>query len=167
MTLIQSNPELRDIFKDLLEPYGLKLMIRPEFNIVEVYKEVSGSAISFSLKTIADTFLNILQLISALKSNEKSILVFEEPETHLFPFYSTYLARIITLDKSQNQFFISTHNPYFLSSLVEKTPKEDLRIIIVYYEDDKTKIHSMTQEEIEKVQDWDNIFFNLEKYLGN
>lgn len=167
MTIIQSNPEIQNIFKDLLEPYGLNLIIKPDFNTIEVYKVISGISISFSLKTIADTFLHLIQIISALKSTENSILVFEEPETHLFPFYSTYLARMMVLDKLENQYFISTHNPYFLSSLVDKTPKEDIRVFIVYYEDQQTKIHSMTQEEMEKVLDWDNIFFNLEKYMGN
>ncbi|GAH55354.1 unnamed protein product, partial [marine sediment metagenome] len=36
-----------------------------------------------------------------------------------------------------------------------------------YYEDYETKVHCMTEKQMEEVLDWDNIFFNIDKYLGN
>ncbi|MHA1431833.1 MAG: hypothetical protein ACTSRV_15795 [Candidatus Freyarchaeota archaeon] len=52
------------------------------------------------------------------------MLVFEEPEAHAFPYYTKFLAEKIALDTS-NQYFISTHNPYFLLSILEKAPKDE------------------------------------------
>jgi hypothetical protein len=50
-------------------------------------------------------------------------MVLEEPETHAFPKHTKYLGELVALDKS-NQYFISTHNPYFLLAVIEKAHKE-------------------------------------------
>jgi len=35
-----------------------------------------------------------------------------------------------------NQFFITTHNPYFLAGIAEKTRSTDLNILVCYRDDD-------------------------------
>jgi hypothetical protein len=53
-------------------------------------------------------------------TNENSTLVMEEPEAHSFPFYTKYLGER-TAKESKNQLFIATHNPYLLTSILEKS----------------------------------------------
>jgi len=76
----------------------------------------------------------------AVEPNKDSVIVFEEPEGHAFPYYVKYLAERIALNKD-NQFFISTHNPYMLLPLVEKA--EDLRIFVTYVKDYQTKVKTL------------------------
>jgi len=93
------------------------------------------------------------------------VIIFEEPEAHAFPYYTKFLAERIALDKT-NQYFVSTHNPYFLLSVLEKAPKEDVGIFITYFEDHQTKVKPLSEKEMEEVLDLNaSIFFNLDQFL--
>ncbi|MFQ5875761.1 MAG: hypothetical protein ACE5JL_18440, partial [Dehalococcoidia bacterium] len=61
-------------------------------------------------------------------------------------------------------FFVSTHNPYFLLPLLEKSPKEEVAIFITYFEDYQTKAKLLSEEEMEEITEID-IFSNLDKFL--
>ncbi len=167
VSLLQANKKLGSALSDILHPFGFKTYVRPVDKKIEIVKLDADLFVGFSLNLTAETIQRLFILIPAILSNKESILVFEEPETHLFPFYTKYIAEIIAIDKSNNQYFISTHSPYLLASLVEKTPKKDLRVFLTYYEDYETKVHCMTEKQMEEVLDWDNIFFNIKKYLGH
>ncbi len=167
VNLLQANKKLRTALSDILNPFGFKTYVRPADKKIEIVKLDTDLFVGFSLNLTAETIQRLFILIPAILSNKESILVFEEPETHLFPFYTKYIAENIAIDKFNNQYFISTHNPYLLSSLVEKTPRQDLRVFLTFYEDYETKVHCMTEKQMGEVLDWDNIFFNLNKYLGN
>jgi len=76
------------------------------------------------------------------------------------------LAEKIALNET-NQYFISTHNPYFLLSLTEKTPLKDLNVIITYDEDYETKIKVLSEKEISEIIDMGiDIFFNIDAFIG-
>ncbi len=167
VNVLQANKKIGTALSDILHPFGFKTYVRPADKKIEIVKLDTDLFVGFSLNLTAETIQRLFILIPAILSNNESILVFEEPETHLFPFYTKYIAEIIAIDKFSNQYFISTHNPYLLTSLVEKTPPQDLRVFLTYYEDYETKVHCMTEKQMEEVLDWDNIFFNIDKYLGN
>lgn len=165
MTIIQSNPELREMFGSLLEPYGFKLMIRPQQNEIELLKEEGGITIAHPFNLAADTFQYLFLIISALKTNNNSIILLEEPETHLFAYYTKFLAETLAQDNSKNQFFITTHNPYFLSSIIEKTPKNDLSLFVIYFDNYETKVKKLTEEDIRNILSWEEMFLNLDEFL--
>jgi hypothetical protein len=102
--------------------------------------------------------------VAAILSNKNSVLVFEEPESHSFPLYTHYLAELIALDENQNQYFISTHNPYFLMPLLAKAPKDDLAVHIVYYKNYETRAKTLTEKEVQETMELD-IFGNLDRFL--
>lgn len=59
--------------------------------------------------------LNLLFLI--ILENQKTFIVIEEPEAHLFPIAQNDMAKLITLlNNSGCQLMITTHSPYILSS---------------------------------------------------
>ncbi len=165
MTIIQSNPDLRELFASLLEPYGFKLMIRPQQNEIELLKEEGGITTAYPFNLSAETFQYLFLIISALKTNKNSIILLEEPETHLFAYYTKFLAEALAQDVSDNQFFTTTHNPYFLSSIMEKTPKNDLSLFVVYFEDYETKVKKMNEDDIENILSWEEMFLNLDEFL--
>lgn len=102
----------------------------------------------------------------AMESNENAVLVFEEPEAHAFPYYTKYLAERIALDKNQNQYFISTHNPYLLLSILEKASKKEVGLFITYFEDYQTKVKPLSEKGKREILDAEiDAFFNLDRFL--
>ena len=72
---------------------------------------------------------------------------------------------MIAKDES-NQFFLTTHDPYFVISIIEKAKKDDVGIFIVYYEDYQTKVKKLSKNQIETALKYDyDLFFNLEKFF--
>lgn len=166
LTVIQSNPNLNKLLQNIFKPFGLKLSLRLNENKIELAKEVKGLLISYSLKLVAETFIQLMNILAAVKTNNNSTLIFEEPETHLFPYYSKLLAETISQDNNNNnQFFISTHNPYFLNSFIEKTSPDELKVSIIYFENHKTLIRTLSNNELRELLSHDDIFFNLDAYL--
>jgi AAA15 family ATPase/GTPase len=98
-----------------------------------------------------------------VESNKNSTLIFEEPESFAFPYYTKYMGERIAFDES-NQYFISTHNPYLLLAVLEKTPKDSVNLFVTYLKDYETKVKVLTEEEIPVLMDSDP-FFNLDKFI--
>ena len=102
----------------------------------------------------------------AIDTNKDAILVFDEPEAHAYPPYTKILAEKIALDDRGNQFFLTTHSPYMLDSLISKTPSEDLNIILCRMEDFETKAYVMSEEQKAQILEWSmDAFFNFDRLL--
>jgi len=164
LSVIMAHKELKSTAKDIFDPFGLKMVFKPQENKIEVLKQYEDILVSCPYSLVSDTLQRIVFYLTAILSNKDSILIFEEPEAHAFPYYTKYLAEIIASDK--NQYFISTHNPYLLMSILEKTPKNEIGIFITYFEDYQTKVRPIAEEEMPEILDLDaSVFFNLDKFL--
>jgi AAA15 family ATPase/GTPase len=164
LSLLVSQRELRSQVNDLFSPIGLRLGLRPQEHKIEVIKDYQDIIVSYPYHLVSDTYQRLIFYLSAILSNKDSVLVFEEPESHAFPYYTKYLAEIIALDESNNQYFISTHNPYFLLPILEKIDKDEVAVFITYFENYETKVKPMTEEQIRTSTEID-IFSNLEGFL--
>lgn len=166
LSILLTNKVLRKIVADILTEFGLRIVLKPQESKIEVQKEVEDVIISYPYSLVSDTLQRVVFYLAAIETNKDSIIIFEEPEAHAFPYYTKFLAERIALNTT-NQYFISTHNPYILLSVLEKTPKDDIGIFITYFEDYQTKVKSVKEEEMPKILDFDaSIFFNLERFLG-
>jgi hypothetical protein len=166
LQILLTKKEIRKFVAGLFSEYGLKLVLKPQEHKMEVQKEIEDVIISYPYSLVSDTLQRVVFHFLAIETNKDSILIFEEPEAHAFPYYTKFLAERISLDSS-NQYFISTHNPYFLLSVLEKTPIEDVRIFITYFKDYQTKVKPLTEKEMPAVLDLDaSVFFNLDRFLG-
>ena len=154
---------LRHTMRGFFEKYGLKLVARPHERTFELQKEIDGwvSAIPYNLAS--DTLRRIIFYSVAIASNKDSTLVFEEPESNAFPYYTKYLGERIALDDS-NQFFIATHNPYLLSAIIEKGRKEDVQIFITYFRDFQTRVKPLTPDQVGELMEADP-FFNMDRFI--
>ena len=133
-------------------------MLASKLNDDEIY--------SYPYLTLSETLQRIIFYTLAIKTNKESIILFDEPESNTFPFYTKELAERIALDET-NQFFITTHNPYLLLSLIEKTKQEDLNIMITQMKDYETRISMLSENQITEVLDLNSaVFFNFDKILG-
>jgi hypothetical protein len=64
-------------------------------------------------------------------TSEDAVLVLDEPDVFAFPPYPKMLGEMIAADET-NQFFLTTHNPYFLAGIVEKAPRNDLAVFVCH-----------------------------------
>jgi len=126
-TLIHTHETLRNVVSNIFEQYGYQLLLKPHQLEIEIVKKTGPILISLPYTLVADTLQRQVFFMLAIKSNKDSVLLFEEPEAHAFPRHIKTLAETIAMDKT-NQFFIATHNPYLLRSIMEKAPKGSLNI---------------------------------------
>lgn len=166
-SVLQTNKALRSEIYSLVGSLGFKLVIKPIEHKIEFYKENEDITLSFSYETISDTIKRIIFYLAAISANEGNILLLEEPEAKTFPFYTQDLARQIVLDET-NQYFIVTHNPYFLQTIIEKTPIKDLQINVCYSDSFETKVHQVRDEGVisEMIDMTSSIFFNFDLLLA-
>jgi AAA15 family ATPase/GTPase len=163
MALLLTKSSLKTIANDIFLQYGLRLSVKPHENTIEIVKDSQGVFYTYPYKVMSDTLQRVIFHLAAILSNKNSILVFEEPESHTFPFYTKHIAEIIA-DDTKNQYFIATHNPYFLEPIVERTPKEDLNVIVTYFEDFQTKTRILERNELDNLMTTD-IFSNFDMYI--
>lgn len=161
--VLYSNRELRNLLGNLMEEFQLEILISAGKNTIDVQKKADGISIAYSLSSISETLRRLIFYLAAIKTNRNSTLIFEEPEAHAFPYYTKYLSELIAQDQS-NQYFISTHNPYFLLSMIEKTPREELAVYVVSMKNGQTQTKLLKENELQEILDEDmDVFFNIEK----
>ncbi|MHC1636010.1 MAG: AAA family ATPase [Candidatus Methanospirareceae archaeon] len=162
-SLLIGSKDLKSLVSQILDRFELKLVFNRVEKKLELLKQYEDTYILFPYSLMSETLQRIIFYLVAIKSNKDSVLVFEEPEAHAFPFYTKYLAERIAMDKN-NQYFISTHNPYLLNSIIEKA--EDVKVFLTYIENYQTMVKSLDKRELEKMLDLDlDVFFNIRGFL--
>lgn len=161
--IVSTRGELKKMISNILADYDLKLGISPKENTIKVMKEVDGVIYDYPFLTISDTLQRSVFYITAIYTHKNSILLLEESEANVFPFYNKYLGEKIAIDT--NQYFLATHNSQFLFSILQKIEPTDLNIYITYYEDYQTKVLPIPQEKLSEVFDiGEDFFLNLETF---
>jgi AAA15 family ATPase/GTPase len=156
---------LRTLTKQIFDHFGLTLVFEPHEGRIKVQKQLEDIIVAFPYSLASETLQRLVFYLTAIHSNKNSVLAFEEPEAHAFPYYTKYLAEIIALNKNENQYFISTHNPYFLLSILEKTPKKEVAIFNTQLEKYQTKARALTEHDMKEVLEKGvDVFFNIERF---
>ena len=165
-SLLVSNAELKKWVSGFLKSKGLTLTLKPTENEILASKFVDEEIYSYPYLSLSETLQRIIFYAMAIKSNKEHVLLFDEPESNTFPFYTKFLAERIALD-STNQFFISTHNPYLLLSMIEKSKQDDLNVCIVQMKDYQTVVSILKADQVSEVLDLNSdVFFNFDKILA-
>ena len=123
---------------------------------------------SIPYELVADTLQRLIFYKAAIMSNKNCVLLFEEPEAHMFPPYISKFTSDVTYDENDNQFFIATHSPFVINDFMENLKKEDYAIFAVGYnkENGETIIRKISDDEINEIYQYGiDLFFNLENYL--
>ena len=167
LAVIMSRKRLRRILNDLFGKFGYRPVFRPQEGKIEILKELEDIIFSLPYSLASETLQRLVFYLAAMNSNKDSVLTFEEPEAHAFPYHTKYLAERIAFDKNNNQYFIATHNPYFLMSVLEKTPKKEVAIFLTSLENYETKAKPLTEKQKEEILEMGlDSFFNIEKFLS-
>lgn len=165
---VERNPQLRKDVVDLLSFYGLKLLFEKGNKYsMKAMKTLNDETIfSIPFHQIADTLQRLIFYKAAIQTNKETVLIFEEPEAHMFPPYIRKFTSDVVFDKT-NQFFIATHSPYVLDEFIEEAP-DDVAIYLVDYKNGETIIKNLSKENLEEIREYGvDLFFNLESYLKN
>ncbi len=165
LMILLTKKSIRSLVNSIMERYGLRLVLKPQEQKIEVLKQYEDIFISYPYHLASETLQRIIFFITAVMSNRNSIITFEEPEAHAFPYYTKILAEMIARDEN-NQYFISTHDPYFLHSIIEKTPKDQVNVLITYFKDYETKVKPLSEKDLSEVLSLEtDIFFDISKFL--
>ncbi len=165
--LIVNNANIQDEFRKLLKPYNLQLVIDRSENDVKISPAIQNGIINtIPISLMAETLIRLIFFITAIETNWETVLLFEEPESHMFPPYVTNFTSKIIYDKNGNQYFIATHSPFVLIDFIENMTADDLAIYAVGLENSETKVRKLTEGEISDVSEYGiDLFFNLENYI--
>ncbi len=166
--VLENNNHIKEYFFDLIKDFGLKFYNQQPQNSIILFKELSEFNIfPFSFSLIPDTIQRLLFYHTSIETNQNSILLFEEPEAHMFPPYiSKFTGDIIKNDT--NQYFIATHSPYVIDDFLAES-MENLAVHLLYFEDGETKAYTLTAENLDTLYQngSSSIFLNLDRFRKN
>ena len=165
--IIQFNKELRKEVIDLFKANGLKLNIDQGTNSIKGFKQLDDElVVTIPFYQMAETLQRLIFHKAAILSNTDTVLLFEEPEAHMFPPYIKKFTSDIIFDQGRgNQYFISTHSPFVLNDFMEDA-REDLAVYLVGMKNGETIIKRLSDEELNEVYQFGvDLFFNIESYL--
>ncbi len=169
--IVEGNADLRKNCNEILKEYDLNLHFdrTKEENKLELRKNLrDGTTITLDWNLIADTLQRVFFYKAAILSNQNSVLLFEEPEAHMYPPYISKFTSDMMYDDNGNQFFIATHSPYVINDIMENLKKDDYSIYTVGYDKEtgETLIRRMTDGELHEIYQYGvDLFLNLENYL--
>lgn len=162
---VANLPELKTSLAQLFHSYGLKMMFDSVSQEIKAMRENGLDMFLVPFSSIADSLQRLIFYKAAIDSNKDKVLCFEEPEAHTFPPYISNIVNDIISDES-NQFFITTHSPYVISSMLESAG-DDLAVYVVDMEDNETVIRRLSDSQLQDAYDNGmDMFYNLEAYLA-
>ena len=177
--LIISNPneryiDMQGIHKKLVKTRKLKEVLDFLKNRIPYFEDIrqvdndllvllENQKEPLPVSFMGDGFKALLKLSFMAPLVKNGVVLFEEPETAMHPYYLDILAKEIVVNSVDSQFFISTHSLELLERILEKAEKldkiESVRIIrlrrlsegyiereILYGEEAKEEIESINTD---------------------
>lgn len=169
--IVEITPRLRKECNEILKEYNLNLHFdrTNNGNKLELRKSLSdGTTMTMDWSLIADTLRRLFFYRAAILNNKTSVLLFEEPEAHMFPPYISKFTSDVIHDENNNQYFLATHSPFIMNDLISNLEKDELSIYIVSYENEtgETLIHRMDEEDINEAYQFGYDFFmNINNFV--
>jgi hypothetical protein len=162
-TIVQENPTIKEWISTFFEGFNLEFLLDFSSKKFEIQKKENGIVYKIPFELTPDTLRRMLFYVAAIYSNTGATILLEEPESHTFPPYIKELSEMIKADKN-NSYFITTHSPYFINSLIEDSLHiKDIAFFHVYYENYQTKIKKLTGKDLDVL--WGSgadLFFNID-----
>lgn len=87
--VLRTHKKLRDLVENLLAEFGLKLAFRFKEERIEIIQEIKKHVVvALPYEVISETLQRTIFHLAAVLTNEDSVIAFEEPEAHAFPYYT-------------------------------------------------------------------------------
>lgn len=164
METVANLPSLKSNLAALFHGYGLKMMFDSGSRQIKAMRENGLDMFLVPFSSLADSLQRLIFYKAAIESNRHKVICFEEPEAHTFPPYISNVVNDI-ISGICNQYFITTHSPYVMSSLLESAG-DDLAVFVVDMKDNATVVSRLTDERLQEAYDNGmDMFYNLEAFL--
>ena len=151
METVANLPDLKSKLAELFHAYGLKMMFDSGSQQIKAMRENGLDMFLVPFSSLADSLQRLIFYRTAIESNQNKVICFEEPEAHTFPPYISNVVNNIIANKS-NQFFLTTHSPYVMNSLLESAGT-DLAVYVVDMKNNETIINRLTDNQLQEAYD--------------
>ncbi len=163
--VLMNDKLLKSLVSGLFREKGYRLGLRLKDKEIEMTKEIEDVLYTYPYTTLSDTLQRVIFYWAIIETNKNSTILLEEPESHMSAVYVRDIADRIAHDVD-NQYILVTHNPYFLTTIIEKTKPKDLAIFITRLDDYQTQLTQLTPDHITELLDLDAaVFLNLDKLV--
>lgn len=161
------NQRVYQCLMDLVAGMHMKVHFVPSHNTLRISEVREGEIVDYNLDLLSDSVKRLFFYSAILITARKSVLVLDEPDVHAFPPFPKRLGEQIAADSS-NQFFITTHNPYLLSSIIEKTPRINLSVYVCSRGGDgSTQARPVSDSQLQEMLELgSDVFFNLKNFVS-
>jgi hypothetical protein len=165
--IARHNAKVYEFLKDTLSGINWKLRFdqsQKTFRLSEIRED---EILDYNLDLLSDSLKRLFFYSAIILTSENATLVLDEPDVFAFPPYPKTLGEMIAGD-APNQFFLTTHNPYFLAGIVEKTSTDKLALFVCSRDSEGgTAVKLLTSEEVGRaIEQGANVFFNLDEFLN-
>jgi predicted ATPase len=165
-SLLANDKNARQIAADYYFDSRYRLTVDVGKRHLSMSRQEDSAVVSFPYTATSETLRRMIFYRLALETSRECILAFDEPEANSYPPYTKILAESIAKDGQENQFFLTTHSPYMLTSIIAKTPPEELNVFVCRLEDSETKVYPMNEDQRQDLMEMDmSAFFNLDRFL--
>ncbi len=166
METVANLPELKSNLGELFQGYGLRMMFDSGTQQIKAMRANGHDMFLVPFSSLADSLQRLIFYKAAIESNRNKVICFEEPEAHTFPPYISNIVNDI-ISAETNQFFITTHSPYVMTSLLERAG-DDMAVYIVDMDNNSTIVKRLTETQLQEAYDNGiDMFYNIETYLTN
>jgi AAA15 family ATPase/GTPase len=166
--ILATNSKLRNAIQEIFQPYNLELLNDKRMQAFTILKRTGDSIFSIPYELVADTIQRLIFYKAAIASNKETVLLFEEPEAHMYPPYIAKFTSDMMYDENNNQYFITTHSPFVVNDIMENLKKDDYAIYTVGYDKEhgETLVKRLSEAELHEIYQYGiDLFLNLENYL--
>jgi hypothetical protein len=165
-SLLANDKNARQIAADYFCDSRYRLSVDVGKRHLSMSRQEDSAVVSFPYSATSETLRRMIFYRLALETSKKCILAFDEPEANSYPPYTKILAESIAKDEQENQFFLTTHSPYMLTSIIGKTPANELNVFVCRLEGSETKVYPMNEDQRMELMEMDmSAFFNLDRFL--
>jgi AAA15 family ATPase/GTPase len=160
--VLLNNPGLLSEIDEIMSAKDIYISIdRDTYRISQRIDITRNVSVHLSWATISETIKRYVFLYTAIRTNQNAVLLLDEPEQNTFPFYTAHIAEIMAREKS-NQYFITTHNQYLLSALLDKAPENEIQVFATFRKERNTVVRPIPMDQLYDLMQYD-LFLNLER----
>lgn len=166
MFVSRHHSEVSEYLRGLVARVGRRLRFNEQKGRYDVSEIRPDIIVDYDFECLSDSVKRLFFYSAVVLTSTDSCLVFDEPDVCAFPPYPKALAEMIA-DDNANQFILTTHNPYFLSALLSKTPLTDLAVFVTSRAaDGSTVVRQVVDDRIgEMIDAGAGVFFDLDSLV--
>jgi hypothetical protein len=161
------NSHVYDFLKEIVAGLGWRVKFDTGQRTFKLSEVRADEIVDYNLDLLSDSLKRLFFYGAVLKTSETATLVLDEPDVFAFPPYPKTLGEMIGADPT-NQFFLTTHNPYFLAGIIEKTPMENLAVFVCRRDAEQgTTAMLLSPDALARVIELGaSVFFNLDDFIS-